>query len=135
VVRDLKPENIFLTSSGAKLADFGCAADLNDPDVDLEMMIGTREYMAPELLLGHKYDERIDVWGLGILTFELLTGRTPFYSEDEEEMENKIRSLDYECPIDMDFLAKEFITRLLVDREQRMTISEVQKHSFIRRFT
>ncbi|MCP4353575.1 MAG: serine/threonine protein kinase [Desulfobacterales bacterium] len=78
--RDLKPHNIFIFSDGLiKLLDFGIArmtmlSDLTKTGVSL----GSPEYMAPELFATGSYDPRTDVYSLGVIAFELLTGRLPF---------------------------------------------------------
>jgi serine/threonine protein kinase len=74
--RDLKPHNILLKGQQVKIADFGFARSARD-DMLLNSRIGTPLYMAPELLKGKSYDNRSDIWSLGILWYEMLTGKTP----------------------------------------------------------
>ena len=88
VHRDLKSSNIVITSEGrAKLLDFGLAVRSVDVDPgDLETTCsreipsgaGTVPYMAPELLRGRPADRRSDVWALGVLVYEMVSGRRPF---------------------------------------------------------
>ena len=77
--RDLKPENILLEQdedfSKCKLIDFGISAKLGANN--LTSSIGTPFYMAPEVL-GKNYDERCDVWSLGVIAYACLTGSLPF---------------------------------------------------------
>lgn len=86
VHRDVKPANILLTDSGEPmLSDFGIAKMLERQD-NIELTgagvgIGTPEYMAPEQGLGSKIDHRADVYALGIVLFELVTGRKPFQAD------------------------------------------------------
>lgn len=79
--RDVKPSNILLAKKGPiKLTDFG-AARLVDVDKQLTRtgdLVGTPHYMAPEVLRGNKPDLRVDIYSLGILAFELITGQVPF---------------------------------------------------------
>ena len=89
---DLKPENIFLdTQLGdrftVKVLDFGVAETIEDRAQPMTEYGGTPEYMAPELLLaGKRRDARADLFALGVLAFECLTGRMPFPGEDLREV-------------------------------------------------
>jgi class 3 adenylate cyclase len=84
VHRDVKPGNVWLTAQGdAKLGDFGLAVSLEQPRLTLEgMMVGTVAYMAPEQALGTSPDARCDLYALGAMLYEMLTGRPPFLGDD-----------------------------------------------------
>jgi len=80
--RDLKPENILLVSKDKsnldiKVTDFGFSCFF-EPETGLEIQLGTALYMAPEIINAQKYDEKVDIWSIGIITYMLLTGRTPY---------------------------------------------------------
>jgi len=93
---DLKPENIFLdTQLGdrftVKVLDFGVAETAEDRAQPMTEYGGTPEYMAPELLLsGRRRDARADLFALGVLAFECLTGRLPFPGEDLREVRKSL---------------------------------------------
>lgn len=84
VHRDLKPDNILVTPQGVvKLMDFGIAKQLTEQDGSTSggMVVGTFKYLSPEQALGLDIDGRADLYCLGIVLYELLAGRHPFYSE------------------------------------------------------
>ncbi len=82
--RDVKPGNIMVLTDGrVKIMDFGIAR-LNDPGVKTStgLLLGSPRYMAPEQLAGRAYDHRADIFALGIVLYEMLTGATPFGGAD-----------------------------------------------------
>ena len=83
VHRDIKPENLMVTRDGVvKVADFGLARAFADAQItEAGTVTGTVQYLAPEQLQGEPADPRTDVYALGVVAFELLTGRLPFSGE------------------------------------------------------
>ncbi len=95
VHRDIKPDNIFLSegpreTTRVKLLDFGIAKSL-DEDAELSltrtgMVVGTPYYMAPEQACGHALDHRVDLYGCGLLLFEMLTGERPYRAKNYKQL-------------------------------------------------
>ena len=85
VHRDVKPGNVILTSSGqAKVTDFGIARAMSAPEENLTQagsVMGTATYFSPEQAQGLQVDQRSDLYSLGVVLFEMVTGRTPFTGE------------------------------------------------------
>ena len=75
--RDLKPENLLIGTDGQlKIADFGWSA--HTLSMKRQTRCGTMDYLSPEMLNGKKYDHSVDIWAVGVLCFEFLTGVTPW---------------------------------------------------------
>ena len=89
--RDIKPENILVAAGGLiKLTDFGWS--VYNPSKELRgTFCGTPLYLSPELISAEKYDETVDLWAVGVLTFELITGRLPFGIKCVQDLKNIVR--------------------------------------------
>jgi serine/threonine-protein kinase len=135
---DLKPENIMLTPSGqAKLLDFGLARHFVRPTDDttsvsaLARVGGTPGYAAPEVLCEHAVDERADIFSLGVVFYEMLTGIRPFHAETAVGMAARIlqdepapvRRLNPKVPLELEWI----VSRMLLKdpRKRYATASEV----------
>ena len=90
--RDLKPENIIIVDEDkVKIIDFG-TAEAFDPKSGMEGLIGTAYYIAPEVLEDtQKYNEKCDIWSLGVILYMMLTGQAPFNGRSENEIFTKIK--------------------------------------------
>ena len=74
--RDIKPENILCFGDTLKLADFGSSNIIDK--IMKETVCGTPEYLSPEMILKQGHNEKVDVWSIGVLLYELVFGYTPF---------------------------------------------------------
>jgi serine/threonine protein kinase len=129
--RDIKSENILISLNGdLKLADFGVS--VHTPKSRRETYCGTPEYMAPEILAHKPYDNKVDVWAIGVLLFELLAGWSPFQDENNAIMMNRIRAVDLRFPSDMSPSAQDLIRKFLQKNPaDRIDLNAVRAHPWI----
>lgn len=137
---DLKPENILCLSregNRIKIIDFGLARKF-DPDKKLQILFGTPEFVAPEVVNFDCISYGTDMWSVGVICYVLLSGLSPFMGEtDIETMANvTIAKYDFddEAFNDVSSEALDFITKLLVkDMSARMTATECLEHKWLKR--
>ena len=132
--RDIKPENILLDQDGrCKLADFGWS-NFDDGRKNRETYCGTPEYLAPEMVTKSGHDESVDIWALGVLLFEMLTGRTPFnFTGDRIQLYNNIKSLRIVWTDDFPQLAKDLVGRILrLNPKDRLSLDQIINHQWFR---
>ncbi|OLY83012.1 3-phosphoinositide-dependent protein kinase 1 [Smittium mucronatum] len=142
VHRDLKPENILLGSDMHILVtDFGTAKVLDDStdkssDLRTNSFVGTAEYVSPELLLNKSSGKSSDIWALGCIAYQLLSGRPPFKGANEYQTFQKILHSEYEFPPHFSSAAKSLIEKILVlDPKARLGcgprgIDDIKQHEF-----
>jgi tRNA A-37 threonylcarbamoyl transferase component Bud32 len=99
VHRDIKPANVFITSKGVvKLADFGIARVDNSEMTQIGTVLGTPSYMSPEQCIGSAVDARSDLFSVGVMLYELLTGQKPFRGEQSTVIMTNVINSDPEPP-------------------------------------
>ncbi|KAM3316470.1 hypothetical protein ACQJBY_034533 [Aegilops geniculata] len=140
VHRDLKPQNLLLSADGdaitLKIGDFGFARSLMHENL-AATFCGSPYYMAPEIWRGDKYDAKADLWSVGVILFQLVTGELPFLGENRVELREKVLSSSgLSFPPDMEAdLHPEFIDlcrRLIcLDPAERMPFEEFFNHNFL----
>ncbi|KAG9402365.1 hypothetical protein AC1031_006980 [Aphanomyces cochlioides] len=137
--RDLKPENLLYANPAEdapiKIADFGFAIIASD-NVVMQTMCGTPGYFAPEVIAHRPYEQKCDIWSLGVITYILLCGFPPFYDESQVQEMEKIRRADYDFPSpyfdEISDLAKDFIRKMLVvDVDARLSADDVLAHPWL----
>lgn len=136
---DLKPENIMLLSKDShniKLIDFGMSRRITEGE-DVREIMGTAEFVAPEVINYEPLSLATDMWAIGVITYILLSGASPFLGDDQQETFANITAVNYE--FDEQYfgntsdLAKDFIMKLLVnDPRKRSSIEECLEHPWIK---
>jgi serum/glucocorticoid-regulated kinase 2 len=143
IYRDLKPENILLDADGhIKLTDFGLSkmgitsVGGQADGQTARTFCGTPEYLAPEIITGIGHGKAVDWWSCGILFFEMVCGKPPFYSKNRNTMYLKTIKGTIECPSYLSAEAESLIKALLVRRpEERLGsgptgVNAIKEHPF-----
>jgi serine/threonine-protein kinase len=139
VHRDLKPQNILLSDSGVvKIVDFGVAAVTSDMGTRLTRvgtLLGTPTYMAPEQVRSRAIDARTDIYSLGVIMYEVFTGRPPYVGEDMavlfQHVEGKPvppRELNPDLPAALEAI---ILKAMAVDPEQRFQHVDAVRKSLL----
>ncbi|ODV82411.1 Pkinase-domain-containing protein [Suhomyces tanzawaensis NRRL Y-17324] len=141
VHRDLKPENILYLNQDADsnvvLADFGIAKRLQSPNEKLTSSAGSFGYAAPEVIIGTGHGKPCDIWSLGVITYTLLCGYSPFRSENVQDFVNEVKHnnavifhADYWKDVSKD--ARRFIIKALqFNPDHRPTAAELLEDAWL----
>lgn len=130
--RDIKPENILVCDQIVKLCDFGFS--INRIEERPQSIVGTLEYMAPELVMGKKdvFGEQMDIWAIGVLTYECIAGVSPFYHPSDREIANAIVECRYTIPANFPEELVDFLGQIFKHKpEDRASIVELMRHRFV----
>jgi HEAT repeat protein/tRNA A-37 threonylcarbamoyl transferase component Bud32 len=142
VHRDLKPANVLINDDSLlKIVDFGVAAAQREGDTQLTRtgyVIGSPKYMAPEQILGRKVDERADVYALGVMMYEMLTGIPPYSRGDHmavmyQHVQGKARAPQEINPTLSANLCQVVVKAMAVDKAKRFQTME-EYRSALERF-
>ncbi|XP_063296197.1 protein kinase C delta type-like isoform X1 [Pelobates fuscus] len=133
-VKDLKPDNILFERNGhVKIADFGVVAtDIFSGDTTTGV-IGSRIYMAPEVILIQAYGPAADWWSFGSINYEMLSGRHPFFTGQEIELYNAcVTTVEPRYPCSFAGVTHDFLSKLLTkDPKLRLGVNgDIRGHPF-----
>ncbi|XP_012059132.1 PREDICTED: aurora kinase C-like [Atta cephalotes] len=128
--RDIKPENLLLGINGElKIADFGWS--VHAPSSRRDTLCGTLDYLPPEMVSGKTHNHTVDFWSVGVLCYECLVGKPPFYATTNDETYVNIRRLRYNFPNFISEDAKDLISKLIViEPEKRLDMDGVLAHTW-----
>lgn len=121
---DIKPENILVAKHfSPRLADFGASFFVGKLT---HSFCGTLEYMAPEILFAEKQDEKVDIWSLGILLYEMFHGVSPYRGLSSTKIKDKMKSNDIRFKLDLNYKVKNLILKILkINPNERPTADEI----------
>ncbi|EAX97236.1 CAMK family protein kinase [Trichomonas vaginalis G3] len=132
--RDIKPQNVLISlNNTVKLCDFGFARALSNTTLVLNSIKGTPLYMAPELVQEQQYNEKVDIWSLGAILYELYYGKTPFSAKSIYKLIQMIVNdqIAWSEPISPEF--KGFLSIMLQKNpDRRASCEDLVKHPFIK---
>ena len=134
--RDIKPENILLTNNfKIKLTDFGWSNYIDFEGEQRSTLCGTPIYLAPEMIQNSGHDKHVDIWCLGVLLFELLTGIPPFIGQNRILLMKNIINVNISWPmpprLPLDPDAKDLISKILKKNpNERISLEDMIKHNF-----
>ncbi|XP_008224360.1 PREDICTED: phosphoenolpyruvate carboxylase kinase 1-like [Prunus mume] len=134
--RDIKPDNILFDGRDRlRLADFGSAETFGDGET-MSGLVGTPYYVAPELVAGREYGEKVDVWSSGVVLYIMLAGFPPFYGETAAEIFEAVLRANLRFPSrvfnGVSASVKDLLRRMLCkDVSRRFSAEQVLRHPWI----
>jgi aurora kinase len=133
--RDIKPENVVLDQNMvAKLTDFGWSNYMQG-DMKRTTVCGTPIYLAPEIINNQGHDEKVDIWCIGVLMFELMAGYSPFQGDDVKTVKYNISKLKIRWPAQMDRDARDLISKILkYNPYERISLEQMLLHPFFTKY-
>ena len=133
--RDIKPENILLDeNNNAYLIDFGWSNYIINHRRRYTIC-GTPFYLPPEMVNEKGHDENADIWSIGVLLYELITGKVPFEGNNIQEVANNIVDLKIKWPSDINPDAKDLISKILrLNQDERLSIEKILTHKFFSKY-
>ncbi|QCE06390.1 phosphoenolpyruvate carboxylase kinase 1-like [Vigna unguiculata] len=133
--RDIKPDNILLDKENRlKLADFGSADTFKEGDL-MSAVVGTPHYVAPEVLAGSGYTEKVDVWSCGVVLYQMLAGVLPFRGDSPVEIFEAVLHSSLRFPTwvfsSVSHSAKDLLRRMLCrEVSRRFSAEQVLRHGW-----
>ena len=136
IYRDLKPENCLLNRRGhLVLTDFG----LSKVSDRCNSVDGTAQYIAPEVIRKEEYDSKCDWWSLGIVTYDMLTGQTPFRANNSAKIMEKVLTQKVNYPYYLSQIAQDFLRKCLnktvskrINLDDDDAFRKIKEHQFFR---
>ena len=131
--RDLKPENILIYSDGhIKLADFGLARENAKEEIN-KSFCGTSSYLSPEMIERKEFTKASDIYGIGAVLYEMMSGHTPFYEDDLRTLCTNITQKKLLFPEYFSERARNLLKKLLEKNPQkRIDLEDIKKHKFFK---
>ncbi|KAI4301980.1 hypothetical protein L6164_035206 [Bauhinia variegata] len=131
--RDIKPDNVLFDSrNNLKLADFGSAEWFGDGR-NMSGVVGTPYYVAPEVLMGRDYNEKVDVWSCGVILYIMLAGIPPFYGDSASEIFESVLRANLRFPSrlfrSISPTAKDLLRKMISrDPSRRLSAEQALRH-------
>ncbi|KAF9609297.1 hypothetical protein IFM89_015542 [Coptis chinensis] len=136
--RDIKPDNVLFDSRDRlKLSDFGSAEFINNSGGGLMSgLVGTPYYVAPEVVLGREYNEKVDIWSAGVILYIMLAGIPPFYGESATDIFQAVLRGNLRFPSrifhSVSPSAKDLLRKMICkDVSKRFSAEQVLRHPWI----